>query len=60
MKSLSEILNQQEHTSDHDEMIKSLFKKEYFKKKSLIFSNGDHNTKHYVIFSGLYFLSLIK
>lgn len=34
-------------------MIKSLFKKEYFKKKSLIFGNGDHNTKHYVIASGL-------
>ena len=53
MKSLSEILNQQEHTSDNDKMIKSLFKKEHFKKKSLIFRNGDYNTKHYVIASGL-------
>ncbi len=53
MKSLSEILNQQEYTSDYDEKIKSLFKKEHFKKKSLIFKNGDSNTKHYVIASGL-------
>ena len=53
MKSLSEILNQQEYISDNDEMIKSLFKKEYFKKKSTIFRSVEHNTKHYVISSGL-------
>ncbi len=53
MKALSQILNQKKYTSDNDEMIKSLFKKEHFKRKSLIFSNGDHNTKHYVIGSGL-------
>lgn len=53
MKSLPEILNQQAYTSDNDEMIKSLFKKEHIKKKSLIFSNGDACTKHYVIASGL-------
>ena len=53
MKSLSEILNQQEYCSDNDEMIKSLFKKEYIKKKATIFRSGDYNTKHYVISSGL-------
>lgn len=53
MKSLLEILNQQEYTSENNEKIKSLFKKEYFKKKSLIFRNGDSNTKHYIIASGL-------
>jgi CRP-like cAMP-binding protein len=40
-------------TPDQQEFIISLFKKEFFDKKSTIFLNGEINTKHYFVQKGL-------
>ena len=43
----------------HEEFIMSTAKKQNFKKKSLIFMEGDANTRHYIIEKGLLRLYLI-
>lgn len=37
----------------NEELVKSFFKREVFRKKVLIFKNGDAKTRHYLIESGL-------
>ncbi len=45
--------NESELSYKEQEFIKSLFKKEIFKKKTTIFLNGDINTRHYFVQQGL-------
>ena len=40
-------------TTDEETGIMNSFKLEHFKKKELIFSNGEANTKHYIVSKGL-------
>ena len=59
MDDFSHIINYYERfyarpvSSDEHEFITSSFRKEIFKKKELIFSSGQENTRHYFIEKGL-------
>jgi CRP-like cAMP-binding protein len=40
-------------SEDQEELILSAFRQEHYKKKELIFNQGDRNTRHYIIEKGL-------
>jgi len=46
-------------TTDEETGIMNSFKLEHFKKKELVFSNGEVNTKHYIVSKGLLRLYII-
>jgi CRP-like cAMP-binding protein len=54
-----EKINKRELSVDEKEEISTEFKKETFKKKQLIYSSGEENTRHYYIEKGLLRLYII-
>ncbi len=50
---------QRKFTSEEEKLILSFFSQETFNRKELVFMNGDSNTKHYFIESGLMRLFII-
>lgn len=59
LKTYYERIFERKLTHDEEDFIKNSFKYESFKKKEVIFSNGDSNTRHYIVEKGLLRLYII-